>query len=63
MNGRGNAMIKITYSEIVKDQNQLRGKLVQRTKSVQTLAEAVDFSRYLANTVNLTGKPIVEEVK
>jgi hypothetical protein len=56
-------MIKITYSEIVKDQNQLRGKLVQRTKSVQTLTEAVDFSRYLANTVNLTGKPIVEEVK
>jgi hypothetical protein len=56
-------MIKITYSEIVKDKSQVRGKLVERTRNVRTLTEAVDFSRYLANTVNLAGKPIVEEVK
>lgn len=56
-------MIKVTYSEIVKKKNETRGAVVQRSQKVPTLIEAVNLSKYLANTVNLTGKPIIEEIK
>lgn len=56
-------MIKVTYSEIIKDRDGVRGALIERTRNVSTLTEAVNFSRYIANTVNLVGKPIVEEIK
>lgn len=56
-------MIKVTYSEIIKGQDGNLGNLIERTRNVDTLTEAVNFSRYIANTVNLIGKPIVEDIK
>ena len=56
-------MLKVTYSEIVKNPNPyVKGTLVERTKNVSSLKEAVNFSRYIANTANIVGKPVIEEI-
>jgi len=58
-----NAVLKVTYSEIVKNPNPyVKGTLVERTKNVSSLKEAVNFSRYIANTANIVGKPVIEEI-
>ena len=54
-------MLKVKYTEIVKDKNQLRGKPVNRSKNVTTLSEAVVFSKFIANTTHVIGKPVVED--
>lgn len=55
-------MLKVVYSEIVSDRtSKSYGLLVEKTKRVGSLKEAVDFSRYIANTANVVGKPVVEE--
>jgi hypothetical protein len=39
------------------------GMLMERVKKFPTFAEAVSFSRVIANTsINMVGKPVIEEV-
>lgn len=54
-------MIKVKYSEIVRESDRKLGKLVERSKSCGSITEAVNFSRYIANTANIAGKPVIEE--
>lgn len=55
-------MLKVVYSEVVKSQPTDRyGLVVERTKQVGSLTEAVNFSRYIANTSNVVGLPTVIE--
>lgn len=55
-------MLKVIYSEVVKDRAESpHGKLVEKTKCVGSLAEAVTFSRYIANTAHLVGRPVIVE--
>lgn len=56
-------MIKVNYTEVIKNGKSPHGKVVERIKYCNTLTEAVQTSKYLSNTVILTGKPIIEEIK
>lgn len=55
---------KCTYSEVEgKLGSKNYGFLVDRVKKFPTFAEAVSFSRMVANTsTNMVGRPIIEEV-
>lgn len=55
---------KCTYTERdAKPGSKNYGFLVERVKKFSTFAEAVNFSRMVANTsTNMIGRPIIEEV-
>lgn len=55
---------KCTYSEVnSKLGSKNYGFLVEHVKKFPTFAEAVSFSRMVANTsTNMIGRPIIEEV-
>jgi hypothetical protein len=56
-------MIKVSYTEDIKNGKSPYGKVVKRTKYCNTLTEAVQISKYLSNTVILIGKPILEDAQ
>lgn len=55
---------KCTYLEVNNDRKSKNfGMLMERVKKFPTFAEAVSFSRVIANTsINMVGKPVIEEV-
>ena len=55
---------KCTYMEVNNDRGSKNfGLLMERVKKFPTFAEAVNFSRVIANTsINMVGRPVVEEV-
>lgn len=56
---------KCTYLEVNNDRTSKNfGMLMERVKKFPTFAEAVSFSRVIANTsINMVGRPIIEEVE
>lgn len=53
-------MLKVVYNEVIKDiPAYSRPSVIERSKSFHTLTEAVHFSRYIANTTHVLGKPTV----
>jgi len=57
------AQFKCIYTEVNDDRKSKNyGLLVERVKKFPTFAEAVTFSRRIANTsVHTVGRPIIEE--
>lgn len=62
--GNGDAsMLKVIYSEAVKDfPSYSRPSVVERTKTFDTIGEAVQFSKYIANTTHVVGKPLIKDI-
>ncbi len=57
-------MLKVIYSEVVKDSPAfLRPSVVERTKTFNTIGEAVQFSKYIANTTHVVGKPLIKDAE
>lgn len=57
-------MLKVIYSEAIKDfPSSARPAVVERTKTFNTIAEAVQFSKYIANTTHVVGKPLIKDVE
>lgn len=55
-------MHKVVYSELVKtNPTDKYGRVVERSKHVKSLTDAVSFSRYIANTAHILGKPLIVE--
>lgn len=55
-------VLKVVYNEVVKDfPSYRRPSVVERTKSFDTIGEAVQFSKYIANTTHVVGKPLIKE--
>ena len=55
-------MLKVVYSEVVKDfPSYSRPSVVERTKTFNTIGEAVQFSKYIANTTHVVGKPLIKD--
>lgn len=55
-------VLKVVYNEVVKDVPlYARPSVVERTKTFNTLTEAVQFSKYIANTTHVVGKPLIKE--
>lgn len=56
---------KCTYAEVDSNRTSKNyGMLVERVRKFPTFAEAVNFSRIIANTNNsMVGRPLIEEVK
>lgn len=56
---------KCIYTEVNDDRKSKNyGMLVERVKKFPTFAEAVTFSRRVANTgMHIVGRPIIEEVE
>jgi len=62
-------MLKVIYSEAVKDfplydgtpSYHLRPSVIERTKTFNTIGEAVQFSKYIANTTHVVGKPLIKD--
>jgi hypothetical protein len=55
-------MLKVLYSELIKNNpNDKYGQVIERSKQVKSLTDAVSFSRYIANTTHILGKPIIIE--
>jgi hypothetical protein len=55
-------MLKVIYSEVVKDfPSYSRPSVVERTKTFNTISEAVQFSKYIANTTHVVGKPLIKD--
>lgn len=62
-------MLKVIYSEVVKDfplydgtpSYYSRPSVVERTKTFNTIGEAVQFSKYIANTTHVVGKPLIKD--
>lgn len=60
-------MLKVMYSEIVKSNlpDRMfpeRGLVVERSRTFNTLSEAVQFSKYIANTTHVVGKPLIKDL-
>lgn len=57
-------MLKVIYSEVVKDcPSYSRPSVVERTKTFSTISEAVQFSKYIANTTHVVGKPLIKDAE
>ena len=55
-------VLKVVYNEVIKDcPSYLRPSVVERTRSFDTIGEAVQFSKYIANTTHVVGKPLIKE--
>lgn len=55
-------MLKVVYNEVVKNAPVYsRPLIIERTKSFDTLTEAVQFSKYIANTTHVMGKPLIKD--
>jgi hypothetical protein len=56
-------MLKVVYSEVVKDfPAHSRPSVVERTKTFKSISDAVQFSKYIANTTHVVGKPLIKDV-
>ncbi len=55
-------MLKVVYTEVVKDfPSYSRPSVVERTRTFDTLSEAVQFSKYIANTTHVMGRPLIKD--
>lgn len=55
-------VLKVVYNEVVKDfPSYSRPSVVERTRTFDTIGEAVQFSKYIANTTHVVGKPLIKD--
>lgn len=55
-------MLKVVYNEVVKDvPSYARPSVIERIRTFDTIGEAVQFSKYIANTTHVVGRPLIKE--
>ena len=55
-------VLKVVYNEAVTDfPSYSRPSVVERTRTFDTIGEAVQFSKYIANTTHVVGKPLIKD--
>ena len=55
-------VLKVVYNEVIQDfPARHRPSVVERTRTFDTIGEAVQFSKYIANTTHVVGKPLIKD--
>lgn len=55
-------VLKVVYNEVVKDvPSYARPSVIERIRTFDTIGEAVQFSKYIANTTHVVGRPLIKE--